>query len=264
MTSRDPSSVAETANAPILLVHGLIGGLDKPLITSAFPAGRMLAPDLLGYGRWSDWTPKRWTLEDQADHLAETIRRIGAPVHVAGHSVGGAVALVLTHRHPELVASLTSIEGNFTLADAFWSSKAAVRDLREVDKELRLWRSNVAAWLADAGVAATPETVAVAEAWLHDQSAETIQAQSRAVVQATKHPDYLGQVDAVIGSGTPFHLVAGSRTRPGWNVPDWVLARATTYSEIPNAGHLMMLEAPQVFADRLLSNAAGAWRPAHA
>jgi len=41
--------------------------------------------------------PAGWTLEDQADHVAAFVKeRTRGPVHVVGHSVGGAVAAPLT------------------------------------------------------------------------------------------------------------------------------------------------------------------------
>ncbi|WP_227744214.1 alpha/beta fold hydrolase [Yersinia kristensenii] len=50
------------------------------------------------------------------------------PVHVIGHSVGGAVAVLFARRYPEMTRSLTSVEGNFTLSDAFWSDPDSKSD----------------------------------------------------------------------------------------------------------------------------------------
>jgi lipase len=44
-----------------------------------------------------------------------------ARVQLIGHSVGGVVAAGYAHRFPKRVASFVNVEGNFTLADAFWS-----------------------------------------------------------------------------------------------------------------------------------------------
>jgi lipase len=41
----------------------------------------------------------------------------------------------------------------------------------------------------------------------------------------------------------PVHLVAGARSRPGWDVPDWAVDAAASYTEIPDAGPMVMLEA---------------------
>lgn len=51
------------------------------------------------------------SLESQANDLAAIIRALGiAPTHIIGHSYGGAIALNVTLRHPELVRTLVLAE----------------------------------------------------------------------------------------------------------------------------------------------------------
>jgi lipase len=75
------------------------------------------------------------------------------------------------------------------------------------------------------------------------QPASTIRATARAVVECTGRPAYEQLLRNVFGR-TPVHLVAGERSRDGWDVPDWALASAASYTEIPDTGHMVMLEAP--------------------
>lgn len=42
------------------------------------------------------------------------------PVDGVGHSVGGAIAMLCAHTYPDHVRRIVNVEGNFTLADAFW------------------------------------------------------------------------------------------------------------------------------------------------
>ena len=49
----------------------------------------------------------------------------------------------------------------------------------------------------------------------------------------------------------PVQLVAGARSRAGWDVPDWALKAAASYTEIPEAGHMVMLEAPDALGTEL-------------
>lgn len=51
----------------------------------------------------------------------------------------------------------------------------------------------------------------------------------------------------------PVHLMAGGRSRAGWDVPAWALQAAASYSELPQVGHMVMLEAPQAFAQVLVT-----------
>ena len=105
---------------PLLLVHGLFGSLSAPFVVDAFGSRRTLAPDLLGYGALAHEDVSGLRLEDQADHLAGVLDDEGVErADVAGHSVGGAVAVLLAARHPDRVRTLVSVEGNLTPPDAF-------------------------------------------------------------------------------------------------------------------------------------------------
>ena len=242
---------------PILLVHGLFGRLSNQEIVAAFGSRTVLAPDLIGYGENRTGVPEAWTLEDQVNYIADWLdRRDQGPVHVVGHSVGGAIAMLFACKYPRLVRSITSVESYFTLADAFWSQKIALQDLTEIEAEVAGFRRDVPAWIGKAGVPATPVTLAIAADWLDNQPVSTLRAQARAVVDATRRADFLKKVGEILDSGLPLHLIAGARSRGGWSVPEWVTARAASNTEIPNAGHLMMLEAPTAFASAVCANLA--------
>ncbi|ALV51529.1 alpha/beta fold hydrolase [Streptomyces althioticus] len=98
-------------------VHGL--GATSPLYfaeTAVHPllAGRRsLLIDLLGHGHSDRPTSFTYTLEDHADALAAALRAAQvAGAEVIAHSMGGAVAVVLAARHPELVSRLVLVDAN--------------------------------------------------------------------------------------------------------------------------------------------------------
>ncbi|WP_326822427.1 alpha/beta fold hydrolase [Streptosporangium sp. NBC_01756] len=69
--------------------------------------------DLLGFGVSDHPADFGYTLEEHADTLADALRQAGvAGADVIGHSMGGAVAIVLAARHPGLVARLIIVDGN--------------------------------------------------------------------------------------------------------------------------------------------------------
>jgi pimeloyl-ACP methyl ester carboxylesterase len=98
-------------------VHGF-GATSAPYYAEVaahplLPRHRSLLIDLLGFGisdRPGDFS---YTLEAHADALAEALHKAGvAGASVIAHSMGGAVAIILADRHPELVAALILVDAS--------------------------------------------------------------------------------------------------------------------------------------------------------
>ncbi|MCK7622293.1 alpha/beta hydrolase [Streptomyces sp. RS10V-4] len=102
---------------PRVYLHGL-GASAAPYFAAAavHPAltgPRSLLVDLLGFGLSDRPTHVDYTLEDHADTLATALRAADVrAADVVAHSMGGAVALVLAHRHPHLVSRLVLVDAN--------------------------------------------------------------------------------------------------------------------------------------------------------
>jgi pimeloyl-ACP methyl ester carboxylesterase len=93
-------------------IHGLAGSSSNwtSLAGALSPHATGYLVDLPGHGR-SDPPPRgRYSIRDNADLVAELIRRhSGGPVHLVGNSLGGVVSTCLAARHPELVVTLSLI-----------------------------------------------------------------------------------------------------------------------------------------------------------
>jgi pimeloyl-ACP methyl ester carboxylesterase len=241
-------------STPIVFVHGLFGTLEDQCIRAEFPARAVVAPDLLGYGELSETPAGSITLATQVAHLRDVIatRFSGRRVHLVGHSAGGAVACLLAHRHPDLITSVVNVEGNFTLRDAFWSASIARMTPKEAVAMLNSLRADPGAWLTRSGVFPKWHEIAAASKWLSRQPASTVRAMAISVVDTTGKQEYLAAVREVFASH-PVHLVAGERSREGWDTPEWALQRATSLTVMPSVGHLMMLEDPANFG-RIIQN----------
>ncbi len=73
---------------------------------------RLTVPDFIGFGKTDSWPgPGELSHDDQAALIASLItEECTAPVHMVGHSYGGAVAVRLALAHPEILGRLVLIE----------------------------------------------------------------------------------------------------------------------------------------------------------
>ena len=82
-----------------------------PLMTELEGQHRILAPDLIGYGRSERWPPgQKFDPALDAEVLVRLAHIADGPVHIAAHSYGAAVALEAARRIGDQVISLTLIE----------------------------------------------------------------------------------------------------------------------------------------------------------
>lgn len=96
------------AGPPLVMLHGV--GTNRSVFSRVSPPlsrrHALTAPDLPGFGA-SPPPPGEWTLEAVADRLAASLVEIvDPPFDLLGCSLGGAVALTLAVRRPELVRRL--------------------------------------------------------------------------------------------------------------------------------------------------------------
>ncbi|MEJ7757283.1 MAG: alpha/beta fold hydrolase [Nocardioidaceae bacterium] len=127
----------------VVLVHGLFGAFGDERTWSRLAAHRVVVPDLLGYGE-NAATSTPVALEAQVKHLRELVG--DEPVHVVGHSVGAVISTLYAHRYPGDVLELVNVEGNFTLADAFWSAELARKPAAEAEALLESYRADPGGW----------------------------------------------------------------------------------------------------------------------
>ncbi|MFI6168702.1 alpha/beta fold hydrolase [Nocardia sp. NPDC051052] len=101
----------------VLALHGVTGHGKRweDLAANHLPDVRIIAPDLRGHGRSSALPP--WTFEAVVEDLVELLEaETVEPVTVVGHSFGGASALYLAQRRPDLVRQLVLLDPAIALA----------------------------------------------------------------------------------------------------------------------------------------------------
>jgi len=94
---------------PIILLHGMGGShLSWPALLRRIYGLRIYAPDLPGHGKSP--TPYCQDLEHLSQRFYEFVQEMGFyHVVLAGHSLGGALALTFAREHPERTAGLMVI-----------------------------------------------------------------------------------------------------------------------------------------------------------
>jgi 3-oxoadipate enol-lactonase len=115
---------------PLLLCHGFSGsGHDFALHVEALAADReVIVLDHRGHGRSTKLRHEDgYSIPRLADDLAALIdTEVGGPVDLLGHSMGGAIAMRITQRRPDLVRSLIMMD---TSAWSFKPTDPAIGEL---------------------------------------------------------------------------------------------------------------------------------------
>ena len=109
-----PSPQEGNASATIIALHCSLGSGRQwsRLVEDAGTRHRVIAPDISGYGAAQGAAGLPKTLAQEAEFLSDALAAATGPIHLVGHSYGGAIALKLATASPLAmrVLSLTLIE----------------------------------------------------------------------------------------------------------------------------------------------------------
>jgi pimeloyl-ACP methyl ester carboxylesterase len=127
----------EGADQPVVLLHSSTGskGQWRAALAGWADRYRVMAPDLLGYGDTGPWGgPRPHRLADEVEIAVAVIARTDRPVHLVGHSYGGAVALHTAMELGSRIASLSLIEPTtfYLLPQAPATEPEAEGDIAEI------------------------------------------------------------------------------------------------------------------------------------
>ena len=243
---------------PLLLLHAF--PLDHSMWerqTSLADHLRIIAPDLRGFGASDPASPESIAqMADDAVALLDALH-VTRPAVVCGVSMGGYVAQHVAARHPDRVASLVLVD---TKLEADTSETRAAR----VDLAAKVGRLGLSILadlmiprlLAPVAVNADPKTTArhrdnkaVLQRMIVEQRVGAIQAVLAALGD---RPD---MTEAMRHVRVPTLLVVGAEdqiTPPACLEAAEELIPAARLLIVPHAGHLVPLEAPEVFNAALL------------
>jgi pimeloyl-ACP methyl ester carboxylesterase len=102
----------EGAGPAIILGHSSTGssGQWRRLMARLSDRFRLIAPDHLGYGKTGPYTGEIPLMEHERAIITALIDFVGEPVHLVGHSYGGAILAGVAGQTPERVRTLTVAE----------------------------------------------------------------------------------------------------------------------------------------------------------
>jgi pimeloyl-ACP methyl ester carboxylesterase len=129
---------------PVLLIHGSGPGVTAwanwrlilPKLSENF---HVFAPDIVGFGYTDRPENIEFGVETWTEHLISFIEEIGkGPVHIIGNSLGGALALHIARKRPELVGKMVLMGAagvSFPITnglDKVWGYEPSVENMKEL------------------------------------------------------------------------------------------------------------------------------------
>jgi pimeloyl-ACP methyl ester carboxylesterase len=243
-----------TRRATVVLTHG--AGMDRGMYDAQFAAlaaagHRTVRWDLRGHGASRLDAGTRFTAADALDDLAALIDTLALdrPVLV-GHSLGGNLSQAFVREHPERAAGLVVLDSTWNAGPLSAGERFA---LRLAAPMLALVPAGRLPGLMARASAVTPEAIARTEAMFARMPKAVFLDVWRATVSLVRpEPGFRSPV--------PIALVRGAEDRTGniaTAMPRWAETEGIAEHVVPEAGHIVTLDAPERVNGLLLELLAG-------
>jgi pimeloyl-ACP methyl ester carboxylesterase len=231
----------------ILYIHGLgESGLcfESLILDERLNAWSHIVLDLEGYGK-SLWAERPKQLEHHADSLASWLQRQKIDkVIVLGHSMGGVIGLILSEKYPELVQGFINVEGNISLEDCTFSSKAASYSIEDflADGFHTIRESIYCDGLTNSALRGYYASLRLCQPL-------TYYTNSKELVELSQTTEIASRLGAL---NIPQLYILGNPRGTGEFSRSLLNAAGVEWRAIEDAGHWPFLDQPTIFTDEML------------
>jgi len=237
---------------PLVLIHGGGAGADargnwEGCIPEYARRFRVLAVDMIGFGVSERPDPATYSYgqTNQNNHMAQFVEKVaGGSAYLIGNSMGGATALGVTIRRPELVKKLVLMgAAGLDIANPDTSQRAALGGYDYTPEGMR----RLVGVLTGPGYKVSDELIAYRHGLTMQPGAREA---SAAIAEHMKTDPMTYPREQIASVQTPTLVVGGKLDKIA------VLARTYGYLELipnswgfvlPHTGHWVMMEAPREF-----------------
>ena len=235
-------------NPALLLVHGLGCSLkywNCLFDAEEFLAYRMIALDLPGFGLSEKTEQYDYHLSSQADLIAEFVQALNIrEFRLVGHSMGGAIAILLAQQLPHLVRQLLVIEPNLHASEAQLSRKIVEYTETAFIQQYQQFRdvaiATVKSWFVNFQQADLDEYIDD----LLKTTAISMYRSAASLIETTQDNALIQQFRALT---LPKHFFIGEETNKIRPVPEALQDSDIHVVVVPGVGHMMMVDNPVLF-----------------
>jgi pimeloyl-ACP methyl ester carboxylesterase len=235
------------AGRPLVLLHGAMGTIEscfEKLLPRLAATRKVIALELQGHGHTAD-IDRSLSYSQMADDTVALLRSLDIEVaDFVGYSMGGAVALQVSMRYPDVVRRLVDAGGTAYDSRGLYPEVSDAFDAGPPDLSGSVWQQAYAKVAPDPGawptlVAKVNELDRQFTGWTDDE------------VRAVSPPTLLiiGDADIV----RPEHTVAMFRLLGGGIVGDLVDAPPSQLAILPGTSHIGLLERVEWLESMIIS-----------
>ncbi len=237
-------SLSKGVGESIVFIHGL--GCSKDFFKDVWKLPEyekytILAFDLLGFGNSSKPKDFSYTMEEHAELCKLAIEKLQIErIHLVGHSMGGAIGLLLIEKIRAKVISFTNLEGNLVGEDCTLSREAIRYSMEDFEKmAFQALKSEVRR--TKALLSSTTASKKLYYKWLSKTTPYSFYKSAESLVNWSDSGKLLRMfIDLDISK----HYVFGELNKNSAAVG---MLATVPKTQIPGSGHFMMVDNPQEF-----------------